>query len=170
MNSTAIFINGLALICLVLSLIFNRQKIKQAITAATRSFLRILPQALPIIVLIGLFKVWVKKETVEKHLGQRSGLRGHFWGILLAGTTVGGLYVAFPVAAALYHKGARLAVIFSYISAAAIVRIPMTNFEASFLGIKFSLLRLAVSLPLLLLTSELLGTVLQKKNYAPQQN
>ena len=42
-------------------------------------------------ILIGLFEVWVKRESVEKHLGEESGIRGYIWAILLAGTTVGGL-------------------------------------------------------------------------------
>lgn len=66
-------------------------------------------------VLIGLFDVWVKRETVERHLGKGSGLRGYLWTILLAATTVGGLYLAFPVAYSLHKKGARLGVIFAYI-------------------------------------------------------
>ncbi len=124
--------------------------------------LKILPCAF---VLIGLFEVWVKKETVEKHLGAESGLRGYLWSVLLAGTTVGGLYVAFPVAYSLHRKGARLSVIFSYIAASAICRVPMTIFEASFLGIKFSVIRLMVSLPLVFVSSMLLGDFLEKKHY-----
>lgn len=118
-------------------------------------------------VLIGLFEVWVKAETVEKHFGVKSGLRGNFWAIVLASTTVGGLYVAFPVAMALFRKGARLAVVFTYLGAAALVRIPMTIFEASFLGIKFTLIRLLLSLPLVILSAEILGRVLQRKSYSP---
>ncbi len=120
-------------------------------------------------VLIGLFEVWVKKETVEKHFGAASGPIGHLWALALAGTTVGGLYVAFPVAAALHRKGARLAVIFTYIGASAIVRIPMSVFEASFLGLKFTLIRLLFSIPLVILTAELFGRFLQKKNYMIQE-
>jgi len=116
-------------------------------------------------VLIGLFEVWVKPETVEKHFGAQSGLQGHFWAMLLAGTTVGGLYVAFPVAVALYRKGARLAVIFAYIGAAAIVRIPMTIFEATFMGIQFTIIRLIISIPLVLVSAELLGRFLHKHGY-----
>jgi len=124
--------------------------------------LKILPGAF---ILIGLFEVWVKRETVERHLGEESGIRGYIWAILLASTTVGGLYVAFPVAYALYSKGAKLSVIFTYVGAAAICRIPMTIFEASFLGIKFTAIRLLVSLPLVILTSVLLGDYLTKRNY-----
>jgi uncharacterized membrane protein YraQ (UPF0718 family) len=85
--------------------------------------------------------------------------------VLLAGTTVGGLYVAFPVAYSLYSKGAKLSVIFTYLGAAAICRVPMTIFEASFMGIKFTTIRLLVSLPLVIVTSILLGNYLAKRNY-----
>ena len=128
----------------------------------SRDMLKVLPCAF---ILIGLFEVWVKKETVEKHFGEESGIKGHIWAVLLAGTTVGGLYVAFPVAYSLFSKGARLSVIFTYIGASAICRIPMTIFEASFLGIKFTAIRLFVSLPLVIISSVLLGNYLNKRNY-----
>lgn len=115
--------------------------------------------------IIGLFEVWVKRTTVEKHLGHGSGLKGHIWAIVLAGTTVGGLYVSFPVAYSLYNKGARLSVIFTYVGASAICRIPMTVFEASFLGLKFSVVRLLVSVPLVILSSIMLGNHLEKRGY-----
>jgi len=124
--------------------------------------LKVLPCAF---ILIGLFEIWVKKETVEKHFGEKSGIRGYLWGILLASTTVGGLYVAFPIAYSLYSKGAKLGVIFTYIGASAICRVPMTIFEASFLGVKFSAIRLLVAIPLVVITSMLLGGYLRKRNY-----
>ncbi len=124
--------------------------------------LKILPCAF---ILIGLFEVWVQRESVEKHLGKGSTMLGYIWVILLAGTTVGGLYVAFPVAYSLFKKGAKLSVIFTYIGASAICRIPMTIFESSFMGIKFSLIRLIVSIPLVILSSVWLGNYLEKKNY-----
>jgi|MTBAKSStandDraft_2_1061841.scaffolds.fasta_scaffold32919_2 uncharacterized membrane protein YraQ (UPF0718 family) len=128
----------------------------------TLDMLKILPCAF---ILIGLFEVWVKKETVEKHLGEGSLFMGYVWAFLLAGTTVGGLYVAFPVAYSLYRKGAKLSVIFTYISAAAVFRVPMAVFEASFMGVKFTAIRLLVSLPLILFSSILLGRYLKKKQF-----
>jgi uncharacterized membrane protein YraQ (UPF0718 family) len=116
-----------------------------------------------VFVLIGLFEVWVKPETVERHMGEGTGLRGHLWAVLLAGTTVGGLLVALPVAYSLHKKGAGLAVVFTYLGASAITRIPMTMFEASFLGFGFSLVRLLVSLPLVILSSMAFGAWLTKR-------
>lgn len=130
------------------------------------AMLKILPCAF---ILIGLFEVWIKKETIEKHLGIGSGIRAYFWSILLAGTTVGGLYVAFPVAYTLYNKGAKLGMIFAYIAASAICRVPMTIFEASFMGIKFSMIRLAVSVPLVIVSSMLLGDYFERKGYRIKQ-
>jgi len=127
-----------------------------------RGMITILPCAF---ILIGLFEVWVKRETIEKHLGQDSGLKGYLWVILLSSTTVGGIIVAFPVAYSLYKKGARISVLFTYISASAIGRIPMTVFEASFIGIKFSIIRLLISLPLVILSSILLEKLLKEKDF-----
>ena len=124
--------------------------------------LKILPC---VFILIGLFQVWVRRETIERHFGEESGIRGYIWAVLLAGTTVGGLYIAFPVAYSLYTKGAKLSVIFTYIGASALCRIPMAIFEASFLGIKFTLIRLIVSLPLVVVASILLGNYLTGRGY-----
>jgi len=153
---------------IVISFIMNFQPGKQIglnFTTFAIEMLKILPCAF---ILIGLFEVWVKKEKVEKHLGKDSGMMSYFWVILLAGTTVGGLYVAFPVAYTLFKKGAKLSVIFTYIGASAICRIPMTIFEASFMGIKFSIIRLLISIPLVIFSSILLGNYLERRNYKIQ--
>ncbi len=138
------------------------QEIGQNFITFSAAMLGIIPGAF---ILIGLFEVWVKRETVERHLGEGSDFRGYLWVILLASTTVGGLYLAFPVAYTLYRKGAKLSVIFTYLGAAAICRIPMTVFEASFLGVKFTVIRWLVSLPLVVITSILLGNYLTRKGY-----
>ncbi|MFW5879901.1 MAG: permease [bacterium] len=92
----------------------------------------------PVFILIGLFEVWVKKETIEKHLGKDAGFKSYIYMILLASTMVGGIIVALPVAISLFHKGAKASAIYTFIFASAICRIPMTFFEASFMGLKFN--------------------------------
>ena len=87
----------------------------------------------------------------------------YLWGILLAGTTVGGTPMAFPVAYALYRKGARMGVIFAYIGASAVCQIPMAAFEASFMGIKFTLIRLTTALLLVILSAMFLESYCKKK-------
>ena len=119
-----------------------------------------------VFLLIGLFDVWVDKELIERHLGEDSGFLAYFWAIVLASTTVGGLYVAFPVAAALYKKGASPRIIFSYIGTAAICRIPMTLFEASYVGVSFTAIRWLISIPLVIISSILMEKMLAEKDLA----
>ena len=59
-----------------------------------------------VMVLMGLFKVWISRELVVKYLGKASGLKGIFIAALLGSTPTGPLYVAFPLAAAMFDKGA----------------------------------------------------------------
>ena len=117
-------------------------------------------------ILIALFDVWIKRGTVERHFGKGSGVRGYLWGILLAGMTVGGLYLAFPVAYTLFRKGAKLSVVFAYVSFAGICRIPMTMFEVSFMGGLYTAVRLAVSIPLVIIASHFMGRILERRGYA----
>lgn len=108
-------------------------------------------------ILIGLFETWIDRSVVERHLGTASGPAGYFWVILLASTVMAPLIIALPLAQSLAKKGARLQLVIAFVSASTICRIPMTIFEASYLGIHFSLVRLLVSLPLVILFSELMG-------------
>jgi len=119
----------------------------------------------PAFVLVGLFEAWVKRETVEKHLGRGSGIRGYLWALVLAGSMVGGIYVALPLCYSLQKKGASLGVLFMFLNAAAVCRIPMTLFEMSFLGFRFTAVRYLVSLPLLALTAWLMDHYLTPKGY-----
>jgi uncharacterized membrane protein YraQ (UPF0718 family) len=128
--------------------------------------LRIVP---PSFVLIALFDVWVKREQVEGRLGASGGLGGYLWAVLLAGVSVGGVYVMFPLAASLHRKGASLRIVFAYLGFAGICRIPMMLFEASYLGPLFTVLRLATAIPLAGLLGACLGAWLEKKQYAIQQ-
>ncbi len=130
------------------------------------SFLKEMAGVLPpAFILIGLFEVWVKREVIERHLGEESGVKGYFWAFLLAGTMVGGLYVTLPLCYILQKKGASLDILFTFINASAICRIPMTLFEISFLGIPFTVIRYMVSLPLLTLVAILMAKYLKPRNY-----
>ena len=104
--------------------------------------------ALPVMfVLIGLFDVWVSKDKVQKHIGDSSGIKGVLLVMLLAFVQAGPLYAAFPVAYILKKKGTSSTNIFIYLSSYTMAKVPMLTFEIGFLGLKFSLLRLILSVP-----------------------
>ena len=119
----------------------------------------------PAFILIGLFDVWAKNETIEKHFGKTNNPMRFIYSILLASTTVGGTFVAFPVANALYHKGAKYSSIFTYVTAASLFMIPMTIMEASILGLKFTSIRLLASIPFIVIGAILLEKYFEKTGY-----
>jgi len=99
-------------------------------------------------IIIGLFDVWVPKEMLEKHVGRESGVKGIFLVILLAMLQAGPLYGTFPVAYVLFKKGASVRNIFIYLGAFSSMKLPMLGIEIGYLGIKFTILRTLISLPL----------------------
>ncbi len=129
-------------------------------------FLKEMILALPVMfILVGLFDVWVSKERVQKHIGEASGIKGIMLIMLLAFLQAGPLYAAFPVAYILWEKGTSSRNIFIYLSSATIAKIPMLAFEIGFLGIKFSLLRILISIPIFVILGIIMGKYFDKNKY-----
>lgn len=95
---------------------------------------------------------------VVKYLGKASGLKGIFIAALLGATPTGPLYVAFPLAAAMIDKGARILNIVVFLSAWACIKIPQEMIEIQFLGLKF----MAARLVLTVLLVSVMGLVIEK--------
>lgn len=116
-------------------------------------------------ILIGLADVWISKEKVEKHIGQNSGIKGTVYVILLSMLQAGPLYGAFPVTYLLWKKGASIRNIFIYLGAFSTLKIPMLMFEVGFLGLKFSLLRTLVTLPIIIWIAIIMEKYLKNKDF-----
>lgn len=120
-------------------------------------------------ILIGLFDVWVPREKIEKHIGYESGWKGTGLVILLASLQAGPLYGAFPFAYILWKKGCSIKNIFIYLGAFATIKIPMITFEIGFLGLKFSLLRTLITLPIFIVIGYTMEWYLKDKNFEIKQ-
>jgi uncharacterized membrane protein YraQ (UPF0718 family) len=103
-----------------------------------------------VMILMGLFAVWVRRELVVKYLGEGSGLGGLLLAILLGTLPTGPLYVAFPFAAMLLAKGARVANVMAFLSAWACIKLPLELMELQFLGWEFTFLRLGLTVALVI--------------------
>ena len=120
-------------------------------------------------ILIGLFDVWVPREKIEKHIGGESGWKGTGLVILLATLQAGPLYGAFPFAYILWKKGCSIRNVFIYLGAFATIKIPLITFEIGFLGLKFSLLRTLITLPVFIFIGYLMEWYLKDKNFEVKQ-
>jgi len=107
--------------------------------------------------LIGVFDVWVPRDVVERHVGEKAGPIAVLWMILLAMLQAGPLYGAFPVAAALSKKGCAARYVFIYLGAFSVMKLPMLGFEITFLGWRFSLVRLLFTLPVFITIGYIMG-------------
>lgn len=99
----------------------------------------------PIFVLLGLLDVWVEREMLMPRMGPGSGIRGSLLAYVMGSAAAGPLYIAFPIAGVLLKKGASLVNIFIFIGAWSTTKLPMILFEASSIGLKFTVIRLAVN-------------------------
>jgi uncharacterized membrane protein YraQ (UPF0718 family) len=111
----------------------------------------------PVLVLCGLFDAWVPKRTIERLMGDASGIKGTSIAFLLGTVAMGPLYAAFPIGKSLLNKGASLYNVAVFLCVWASIKIPMILFEIKFLGAEFALLRLALTVPAILVIGALLN-------------
>lgn len=112
----------------------------------SRSFFLEMLYILPaVLILMGLFAVWVSKDVVVRYLGAGSGIRGLLLSMLMGALPTGPLYVAFPMGAMLIRKGARIANVMAFLSAWACIKIPQELVELQFMGWRFAATRLLLT-------------------------
>ncbi len=136
----------ITLIVTVILLSVFPHKRKRAIVASWKFFVEMIWILPAVMVLMGLFEVWVSKEIVVKYLGKSSRIKGVFLAILFGALPTGPLYAAFPMAAALIKKGASISNIIIFLSAWACIKIPQEMVELQFLGLKFMMIRLILTI------------------------
>jgi uncharacterized membrane protein YraQ (UPF0718 family) len=122
-----------------------------------QSMLKILP---PIFILIGLLDAWVPRETMIRHMGRDSGIKGILIAFILGSFAAGPLYAAFPVAAILLKKGARLSYVLFFLGVWSTSKLPMVLFEVTSFGLTFTLIHIISNLTIFLIGAIVIETVL----------
>ncbi|MFH1126912.1 MAG: permease [archaeon] len=110
-------------------------------------------------VLIGLFDAWVSREFVVRRLGEHSGVKGAMYSFVLGCIIPGPLYLAFPLAAALLRKGISGFNVTLFIGAWSSFKIAEEIFELYFLGPRFLVLRVLLSVPFVIVVAFIVGRV-----------
>ena len=128
------------------TLIFFPDIGKKSMQLTWSNLLEMLSVLPPIFILLGLLDVWVKRETMVKYMGDKSGIIGVLIAFFIGSAAAGPLYAAFPVAGVLLKKGSKLSNVFIMIGAWSTTKIPLMLFEASSMGPKFTLIRFALDL------------------------
>ena len=138
---------------------------RQAAVETSVDYLLEMIMILPgVMVLMGLFAVFISKEQVVAWLGKSAGIRGLFIALVLGSLPTGPLYVAFPLAAMLIKKGARISNIIVFLSAWACIKIPQELVELQFLGLKFMALRLGLTIVFVFIMGIVMEKIVERTN------
>lgn len=110
-------------------------------------------------VLIGLFEAWVSRKFVVSHLGEHSGLKGSMYSFFMGCLIPGPLYLAFPFAAALLRKGISRFNVVLFIGAWSSFKVVEEIFELHFLGPRFLVLRVLLSVPFVIAVAFIISRI-----------
>lgn len=136
-----IVLYSVTLTLLITSLAKDKKKSKIALIKSLKSFERILPQFLAIILIIGILLSVLNPSVISTLIGKQSGIFGMIMAGVIGSITLIPAFVAFPLASALLSSGAGMMQITIFISTLMMVGIITIPIEKSYFGRKATLTR-----------------------------
>jgi len=160
MNITSILINIFTFGCLLVAFKKNKTKTKQAVIIAVKSFFRILPVVLIVIILIGLLLGFVPQTQISKIFGKHAGFRGVVLISLLGSILHMPALISFPLAASLLKSGASITSVTAFITTLTMIGTITLPLEIRELGKKIALLRNGISFIIAIIIALIMGAIL----------
>ncbi|WP_346847347.1 MULTISPECIES: permease [unclassified Clostridium] len=154
----------LSLLILILVFVFNWDLGTKSFINAQSSFIQMLSVLPPIMILLGLIDVWVPKEVLMKYMGKNSGFTGVLIAILIGSIAAGPMYAAFPFTAVLLKKGVKFSNIIIFMNAWCVTKISTLLFEISAIGYAFTLSRLVIDIPGVIIMGYLVEGLMKKED------
>lgn len=133
-----------------------------ALKKAWKAFENILPEFLTVIMFVGVLFAVLNPQVISKIIGNNSGWFGIIIAAVVGAVTLIPGFVAFPTAAMLLQNRVKFSNILIFIGAWSTTKIPMLLFEMSALGTKFTLTRLLIDIPGIIIIAYLLGAFVSK--------
>lgn len=143
----------ISLIFLFMITFFSNNIFLKVIDSVKSNILQMLSVLPPIMLMLGLMDVWVSREKLMKYMGDKSGIIGILLAMLIGSVAAGPMYASFPFTAVLIKKGAKFSNIIIFMNTWCLTKISTLLFEFSALGIKFTLVRLLIDIPGVLVMS-----------------
>jgi uncharacterized membrane protein YraQ (UPF0718 family) len=143
--------------------IFKRDVFFTAVSMTWDFILEMLQVLPPVLVITALITVWVPSEIIRKGLGNSSGIKGKLLSLFIGSISAGPIYAAFPAVIVLFKKGASVSNMVIILSSWAVIKAPMILVETNFLGIRFALTRVALTIPAILIMGFLVEKVVKRE-------
>ena len=131
----------ITLCMLVLSWRSDKRKTISALKKGFKAFENLLPQFLPIILLIGITLAVLDPSTISRILGKESGLMGMALAAIIGSVALIPGFIAFPLAASLLAAGAgygQIAMLVTTLMMVGVVTLPL---EATYFGKRLAIER-----------------------------
>ncbi|MBO8168920.1 MAG: permease [Thermoanaerobacteraceae bacterium] len=159
MNSTILY--TIALVFLFLSFVKDRQKTKMALLKAWKSFTKLLPEVLAIMIFVGISLAVLSPDTISKLIGSESGLLGIIIALIGGSFTLIPSFVAFPLAVSLLNGGAGYAQIAALVSTLMSVGIVTLPTEIKYFNKSTAILRNFMSFVVAIIFTLVIGEVMK---------
>lgn len=143
--------------------IFKRDVFFTAVNMTWDFILEMLQVLPPVLVITALITVWVPSEIIRKGLGNSAGFKGKILSLFIGSISAGPIYAAFPAVIVLFKKGASVSNMVIILSSWAVIKAPMILVETNFLGIKFALTRVALTIPAILIIGFLVEKIVKRE-------
>lgn len=118
----------------------------------------------PIFVLIGLFDVWVPRETVVNMMGENSGVKGMVLAFFLGAFSAGPTISAFPLAIIMIKKGAKYSNVLFFLMVWSSLKLPIVFFQITTIGLKFSMI-----INIVMLVVFIIGSFVMEKSFTKEE-
>ncbi len=153
---------ALSVVFLFILLMIFPEKTEPVTSTAWEYFIEMIIILPAVMIIMGIFSVFISDEIIVKYLGKASGLKGIALSLFLGALPTGPLYVAFPMAAALLKKGARTSNIIIFLSAWACIKLPQELVELQFLGLNFMITRLILTIIFVIIMGYIIEIILER--------
>lgn len=157
MNMATVIINIFALGCLIFAFIKDRTKARMALMIALKSFIRVLPNVVAIVIFIGLLLGFVPRSVISNIVGEQAGFKG----ILVVAVLEAILYIpsliSFPLASSLLKSGASVTAVAIFITTLTMIGVVTLPLEIRELGKKMAILRNGMSFVIAIVIGLIMG-------------
>ena len=105
--------------------------------------LNIVPLLVFALIVAGMLQVLIPKEDIARWVGAESGVRGILIGSVAGSLVPGGPMIGLPIVAGLFKAGAGVGTLVSFMAAWSLISVSRILLEIGFLGLRFTMIRLA---------------------------
>ena len=144
-------------LAILISFIANRDKTLQAVKKAAKSFIRILPAFLIMLILVSIVLFLVPDRLISEYLGESNKLTGVLLASFLGSITLMPGFIAFPLCGILLTKGVAYMVLAAFTTTLMMVGVLTYPIEKEYFGARVTIIRNVISFFIALIVALMVG-------------